>query len=279
MEYKSMRELDSLPDRIRLHRQVDPRGILIVEGPSDKRFIKRLFEERWTVFLAGTRSVVISTVEGTVALSIQRVAGLVDQDFDGVSVAAGTRGLPIFCYDNADLEAVLFTNEALENLLGELASEQKLNAFGGVHALRARAISAAIEVAALRAENALRQWALPFDKVDLSRKIDRHDLSLKRTSYCQALAEASSVDVRHNVLEDTIEARLAGREVKSGTVTFFSGKDALTVVGVALKNRIGTCNSGVTTMDHLARILRLSAPNHFVEYPPFPDIAAVIDAA
>lgn len=279
MKQRSIREYDSLPDRIRLHRQADPRGILVVEGPSDARFIQRLIPERWAIFPAGTRNVVISTIEGTVALCVQRVAGLVDQDFDGLALDAHRRGLPVFWYGNADLEAVLFAGTALDSLLGELASEQKLSQYGGVQALRMKAISTALEVAALRAENVLRQWGLPFDNIDLSKKINRDDLSLKRVSYCQALAEACHVDIHHRLLHEAMEERISSHKPKSGTIAFFSGKDALTVVGVALKSRIGSCDSGVIKMEHLARILRLSAPTNLIEYPPFPEIATMIDAA
>jgi hypothetical protein len=279
MEQKSIRELDSLSDRIRLHRQVDPRGVLVVEGPSDQRLIRRLFQERWAVFLAGTRNVVISTVEGAVALSLKRIAGLIDQDFDGAAAAARQRGLPIFWYENADLEAVLFTNEALDNLLGELASAQKLHSFGGVQALRLKAISTALEIAALRAENAIKRLGLPFDNVDLSKKIDRHDLSFKRSSYCQALADVCSKSVDHDSLRQAIEERVSGDHDNSGADAFFSGKDALVVVGVALKSRVGTCDSAITKMEHLAGVLRLSAPSHFADNPPFPAIATILDVA
>jgi hypothetical protein len=126
MRPQSIRELDSLPDRIKLHRQADRRGILVVEGPSDERFIQRLLPQRWALFPAGSRNIVISTLQDIEELRVDRVAGLVDQDFDGVAQAARDRDLPIYWYENADLEAFLFLSPALENVLAELASEKKL---------------------------------------------------------------------------------------------------------------------------------------------------------
>src|SRR5262249_1143235 len=116
------------------------------EGPSDERFIQRIVPGRWALFCAGTRNVVISTVEATIALRLDRVAGLIDQDFDKVAVTARERGLPIFWFDNADLEGFLFIGSALDRLVGELSSEQKLSAYGGLLAIRNQAVAVALEV-------------------------------------------------------------------------------------------------------------------------------------
>jgi hypothetical protein len=278
MNRKSIHELDSLPDRIKLHRQADKRGILIVEGPSDERFIQRLAPGRWALFRAGTRNVVISTVEETVVLSVDRVAGLIDQDFDGITSDIQRRGLPIYWYDNADMEGFLFMTTALDSLVKELSSEQKLNAYGGVHAVREKSILVALEIAALRISNVNDRWGLPFDNIDLSKKIDRNNLSLKRLSYCQALADACQADTNYSALHAAIETRTASGLGASGQL-FFSGKDALVVVGVALRGKIGNCTTDTTKADHLGRILRLSAPRELLDLPPFNLIISHIDAA
>jgi hypothetical protein len=276
---KSIREFDSLPDRIRLHRQADRRGIVVVEGLSDERFVQRITRGRWALFCAGTRNVVISAVKETLALRVDRVAGLVDQDFDKVASTARAHGLPIFWFDNADLEAFLFIGSALNSLVGELSSERKLSTYGGVLAIRKQAITVALEVAALRAVNSEKRLGLPFDNVDLSKKIDHNTLALKRTSYCQALVAADYVEVQHESLREAIETRLECDSPEDTGMAFFSGKDALVVVGVALKSKIGSCDSGVTKVEHLARVLRLSAPTDIANLPPLSDMAAMIDAA
>lgn len=277
MRQRSIRELDSLPDRIKLHRQADQRGILVVEGPSDERFIQRLAPGRWALFRAGTRNVVISTINEVVTLRVDRVAGLVDRDFDDVALSARERGLPIYWYDNADLEGFLFLGPAFDNMIEELSSEQKLKTYGGISVIREKAVAVAVEIAVLRTENSANKWGLPFDSIDLSKKIDRDTLSLKRTSYCQALAESDYVHVQHNSLHKAINAGLEDRESRTSRDIFFSGKDALVVVGVALKTKIGSCDSGVTKNEHLAGVLRLSAPVELIDLPPFSDIGHLID--
>jgi Protein of unknown function (DUF4435) len=277
MSQKSIRELDSLPDRIKFHRQADRRGILVVEGPSDERFVNRLASGRWAIFPAGTRNIVISTVKETVRLSVDRTAGLIDQDFDDAAEIAREEGLPIFWYDTADLEGFLILSEAFDNMISELASEQKLSVFGGVSAVRDRAISSALEIAALRAANCVNKWGLPFDSIDLSRKIDRDTLSLKRLSYCQSLTEPAYVDAHHGTLDQIIKEELEKIAFGTARKNHFSGKDALAVVGIALKNKIGSCEGDVTKADHLARVLRLSATIAILDLPPLSDIRGLID--
>jgi hypothetical protein len=278
MGQKSIRDYDSIADRIRLHRQADRRGILVIEGESDERFIERLAPGRWAFFRAGTRNVVISTVEEVTSLEVERVAGLIDQDFDGIVSKLGGRGLPIFSYDNADVESYLFMTPASTYLIEELASAGKLGTYGGPDAVRRVAISVAHEIAALRISNATNGWGLPFDNVDLAKKVDRNTLSLKRTSYCQALTENLREAVHHTYLCDIIEDHLDSI-ARLQKPPYFRGKDALAVVGVALKSKIGNADSGVTGFEHLAGVLRLSAPSSLVTAPPFPEIAAEIDLA
>lgn len=278
MNQKSIREYDSLPDRIKLHRQADKRGILVLEGESDERFINRLAPGRWMLFRAGSRNIVITTIERTVALGVDRAAGLIDQDFDAIVTVLRDRDLPIFWCDNADLEGHLFLTSALKNLVEELASEVKLRAYGGSDAVQKVAIAVALEIAALRRANASHGWGLPFDRIDLSRKIDRETLSLKRQSYCQALADCCDHPVDSRVLHEIAERAGDSRSTTSSDL-FFRGKDALVIVGVALKSKIGSCSSDTARSDHLASVLRLSATFTLLDAPPFSDIASCIDAA
>ena len=169
----------------------------------------------------------ISTVASTATLGVERVAGLVDQDFDDAALNARDQGLPIFWCGNADLEAFLFTSSALDDLLEELSSEQKLRAYGGIAAIRRRAIAVALEVAALRVVNAVNGWGLPFDDVDMSKKLHRDNLTLKRASYCQALTAKEYVEVVPKILHEAIELCAGNNENEECKPPFFSGKDAL----------------------------------------------------
>src|SRR6266487_3311642 len=131
----SLREYDRLADRIRLHRQVDPRPIIVVEGPSDDRFCKRVISpDIAMIFIAGTRSAVIATAATVASYKLDQIACVVDRDFDDVVADAERAGLPIAAYDSADLEAMLIESPAFQDMLLELGSAEKLHTFGGVDA-------------------------------------------------------------------------------------------------------------------------------------------------
>ena len=53
MEQRSIRELDSLADRIRLHRQADRRGMLVVENQVINALFSALCQATGRFFLQG----------------------------------------------------------------------------------------------------------------------------------------------------------------------------------------------------------------------------------
>jgi hypothetical protein len=253
---------------------------LVVEGPSDARLVDRLAPKEWVTFPAGTRNAVVETVREVWKASLPRVAGLVDPDFDDYVYEARREGAPVFFYENADLEAVLILGQSFDTLLGELASAEKLARFGGVEPLRLLAVRAATELAALRRESRDRGWGLPFDSIDTAGKVHTTDLTLKAQPYCQALLDKADTAVdRSEVLSVVLAARENAPDAQSLHLAYFRGKDALAVVGVALRRAVGTCVSGVTTIDHLSRLLRLCATQELLQTAPFKEMAEFLNAS
>src|SRR5213592_1693461 len=134
----SLRRGDRLADRIRLHRQVDKRPVLVIEGPSDRMLINRLMPSAVALFEAGTRDAVIEVAGGVSGLD--RVGCVLDRDFDDAVAAAEARGLPVFPYDDADLEAMLWWSPALDDVVAEMGSQTKVRRFGGMQAVRDRCV-------------------------------------------------------------------------------------------------------------------------------------------
>lgn len=118
----SLRAYDRVADRIRLHRQVDKRSVILVEGPADRRLVKRLVADRAAVvFMGNTRDDVLAAARDSVKLGLDRVVCVVDRDFDDAVADAKAEGLPVVGYDGADLEDMLAHSPSLDRLLGELA--------------------------------------------------------------------------------------------------------------------------------------------------------------
>lgn len=262
---QSLRDFDSIPDRIRQHRQADRRGILVVEGPSDDRLISRITNSRWAVFIAGNRNEVLATISGTQALKVERTAGLIDRDFDDVVDQAQSEGLPVHTFDEADLEAALVVLPVFNSLIEEFGSEKKIQSAGGPEGLRATAIGIAAVVGRVRRANAARGWGIDFDKLDFCKKVDSRKMELSVSRFVDAvlpwLPSPDEKEYFRNLAKE-FEPKAAASGV------MFRGRDALHVVRVGLQRKYGS--SSISDTEDIARSLRLAATAELLSIAPFP---------
>lgn len=255
----SLRAYDRLADRIKLHRQVDKRSVVVVEGPADRRLIRRLLPDHAVVvFVNDSRDNVLLTASELGKLGLEGVACLVDRDFDDAVENAQARGLPVVGYDGADLEDMLAHSPAMHRLLGELASESKLEDYGGAGVLIARAREQTAPIARIRRLNAARGWSLIFDAVDLPSKVNKETLELNVTGLCMALRRTWDESVPQSELEEVARSGNAGTCPRTGR-SLIRGRDLLAVVGVALRKAVGTKAKAQTAPDLLEGVLRSSA--------------------
>lgn len=267
---RSIREFDSLPDRIRHSRQSDQRAVVVVEGPSDQRLLDRVTEKQWALYPAGTRDKVIAVVERTIELGVSRLAGLIDRDFDNAARASTSRGLPVVSFDEADLEAALINEDWFDGLVLELSSPIKLAINGGVESLRESAIKMATLVGLVRRENALHSWGINFDDVEIHQRIDARTLTLKVQGFSSVACRCSG----GSVSESEIRRVLATEITYPPPAGSFRGKDALALVQVALKRIYG--EKRIENADILPAMLRLSVDKKLLDMVPFPQLAVLL---
>lgn len=263
----SLRELDSIPDRIRQHRQADKRGTLVVEGRSDELLLRRIGVE-WVLFIAGTRASVVDAVTGAASIGVARVAGLVDADFDDLRTSIDASD-QVFTYEEADLEAVLVAGQWFEWLVAEHGSDRKLRSNGGAGHLRELCIDIARQVGRLRSANAAAGWGLHFDGSPLHSKVKPTTLAFNLVGYCTSLAATSGRKVTSQELVSLTE-----RDDANMRTDDFRGRDALHVTYVALRRVFGS--SQLRDPEDLARALRLAADKTLLSEPPFPSIGAAL---
>jgi hypothetical protein len=259
----SLYAFDRIADRIKQARQVSSAPAVVVEGKGDRRFLSRLSALRDAdVYIAGTRDRVLTTAHDVVQLSLSRVVCVVDRDFDDVVSQAEVDLAVLIAYDNADLEAMLWTSAALEALLEEVGSEEKLEAFGGTEALRDAVNSVLAPVCRLRRANALEGWGLPFDAVDLASKIDLRTLSLSVQSLCDALWRPDLGVAKSQLYEVAADGSVP--TCPHSGAELIRGKDAVAVTGVALRRLIGSLTHQQASGDRLEETLRLASSDAHV---------------
>jgi len=267
----SLAKYDRIADRMRQHRQADKRGLLVVEGPSDKRLINRVSNKRWAVFPAGTRNNVASVVRDADALNLSRVAGLIDRDFDSHYDESKSAGLQIFTYEEADLEAVLVRGPWFEGIVDELGSEDKIRDAGGASSLRPIVIGIAGVIGIVRRENARRGWGLDFERLEFEKKVDAKSLQLAVPRLADAIAGKLD-DSQSRVLVRELLADASDCEDRGPAS--FRGRDALEVVGVAFRRVYG--NTPSLSGDTLGGTLRLHASEELFEMAPFPELVSFL---
>jgi hypothetical protein len=121
---------DDYANELRMRRSTHQGTFLIVEGDSDAKCYRQLIDTSCCqLVIARNRNMAISVLKILQAPVVPGVIAIVDKDFDELN---GT--LPeipnLFFTDTHDLETMLLRSPALEKLLGEFASEEKLAKFG-----------------------------------------------------------------------------------------------------------------------------------------------------
>ncbi|MER5621096.1 DUF4435 domain-containing protein [Streptosporangium sp. NPDC002544] len=258
----SIRDYDRLPDRIRQHRQVDKRPIIITEGPSDVRFLSGCLPLDIAYFPAGTRSTALDATESLHRANMQRFLSVVDRDFDDQVTSIEKLNIPIFPYENADLEGMLVLSPAFSRMLEELGSAEKIAKQGGLSKVVDNIYNAVHPVSTLRRANFEQQWGLKFDSVDLSSKIDPKTLTLKVQPYCAALSSTVNSKPSQSTLlayANKIQSNRLAPSCPRGSTPYLRGRDVLSVTGVALRGAIGSYPKAATEVEYLSKVLRLSA--------------------
>lgn len=247
-----LRNLDSVADRVRQHRQVSDRPFVLVEGPDDQITLAPLLRGV-DIFPTDGKQNALAAATVLVTWGTDRFACVVDADLYGHQPAS-----PIlhryFPYHEADLEAMLVSMGVLGDLLSHIGSPEKIKACGGVSTLVDKLCKNVAAVTSLRQQNEVNHWSIAFDKVDLASKVDKKTLQLNVNSYCMALLSAS----RPNTSASQAALLHAAEQMPNGPFAF-RGKDVVAFAGVALRATAGSLPHAATAEQVLSSQLRSSA--------------------
>lgn len=273
----SLQDFDDVAGRIRLHSQADARPFVVVEGFSDRSVCLEVWGEAVVVFRAGPKPQVLRVAGDLRRQACANGVALVDRDVDSCGATCPHAGpVPVVHYDSGDLEAMLLLTPALDRLLEALASGDKLSAFGGTAEVRRLAVEVGASLARLRRYNEEHNLGVAFDRVDLTSKIDPAALTLRAQPLAAALSgELLTQATALRSLQTEVEFRCPDSSLPD-----FRGRDALAVVAVALRRRIGSLRHETAHPDHLERVLVLAATRPQLERTPwFSRMSAALERA
>lgn len=244
---------------IRLLRGAFPGSILVVEGPTDARVYESLVsQDHCQVICAHTKANVIGAIEILLQAQVMGVLGIVDADFshleDDFPRTAG-----LFRTDTHDLETMIVLSPALDRVLAEYGSPQKLTDFerrsGTV--VRDALLLAVLPVGYLRWLSIRLQLNLRFSELDFRRFLpDRAPL---RPSIRHLVTTAKNHSQRHDLDTKYLVAeieRIASERHDPAQVC--CGHDIVVALSVALRRLLGTNDPSRVSPERLEQSLRLA---------------------
>ena len=246
----------SIANEVRMKRVLRDSPFLIVEGADDSRFYRRFVAPQlYPLIPAFNKDNVIGAVTMLDATNFGGVLGIVDSDFDVLMGKVLPSANILRGDDSHDLETMLVRSPALEAVLHEFASHEKLELFEA--RLRAPFRSWLVQVAQhlgyLRWHSVTNGTNLCFDDLRFSHFIDVQTLELDRTAM---LAEVKNHSRNWAITDAELIEAGWHQNRNDDPWHVCCGHDMVNLLAIALRRAIGSQQQ--LSVDQLERSLRLA---------------------
>ncbi len=249
---------DRQANAIRLRRSIFAGTFLLVEGSSDKIFYERFVDKVACklVSVSGKPSSklrVIAVLEILDKSSFQGVLAIVDADFDRLETLEYFNP-NLLRTDSHDLETMLLNSFALDKVIAEFGSEEKINKFG--RDVRTALLEASMSLGYLRWISQRDGLNLTFNGITFSKFIDEQSLQINEFKLIQEVKNKSQAFSLQN---QKLQQRLTNQ--KSGNHDPWQvccGHDLVEILSIGLRKAIGSIKASDVEPDSLERNLRLA---------------------
>jgi Protein of unknown function (DUF4435) len=245
---------DRVANQIRLRRSTFLGVFLLVEGSSDKVFYERFIDKTVCelVIVAGkpsSKSRVITVLEILEDSSFSGVLAIVDADFDRLE-SAPYHSPNLLRTDNHDLETMLIDSPALDKVIAEFGSEQKIARFGSV---RAALVEAGISIGYLRWISINDELNLTFSGIKFSNFINKQTLQIDEL---ELIKEVKNKSQNFSLNNQDIQQWITNKKSDNhDPLQVCCGHDLVEILSLGLLKAIGTMK---VEADSLERDLRLA---------------------
>ncbi len=236
-------------------RRTTHKGVfLIVEGSSDAKFYGQIIDKEQCQILppAEGRDIAIEALRILQQDSASDVVAIVDKDFDELNGLLPD--IPnLFFTDTHDLETMLLRSPALEKLIVEFGSEEKLEKFS--KDVREALLVAGCTIGYLRWISLKDSLHLKFEGISFSDFIDK-DLKINELLL---IKEVKNKSLRPNLDVNDLQQRLKQqKDASHDRWQLCCGHDFMSILSIGLRKAIGSQNPNVVTVEILERSLRLA---------------------
>jgi hypothetical protein len=250
--------VDRDANAIRLRRSTFSGTFLLVEGSSDRIFYER-FVERTVCTLISISGKPSSKLRIITVLSIlessgfQGVLAIVDADFDHLEVSLHSTS-NLLRTDTHDLETMLLQSSALDKVIAEFGSEEKVARFG--RDVRAALLEAGMPIGYLLWISQLDKLSLTFDGIIFSRFIDEQTLQIDEAKFIQEVKNKSQAFALKS--EDLQKRLMNQRKDNHDPWQVCCGHDLVEILSLGLRKAIGSARASDVEPSSLERNLRLA---------------------
>ena len=250
---------DREANAIRLERGSFPGVFLLVEGSTDKLFYSNLVNEkqcRIVVTIAGSsrkkRAIEVLTV--LEKSDFPGILAIVDADFDHLESIVYTNQ-NLFLTDTHDSETMMLRSSALERVLAEYGSEDKISALP--QDVRTLLLNAGMSIGYLRWTSQKDGLNLTFEGIKFSKFLDEKSLILDEIKLIQTVKDKSqNWDLKSDRLIQQIASQYDPWQV-------CCGHDLVKILSIGLQRVLGTVRK---EPEDLETSLRLTyRPQDFLE--------------
>lgn len=244
----------SVANSIRQARELLSSTFLIVEGDTDSRFYKIFFGDNdCQTQVAHNKDNAVKALEILQRENYQGILAIVDTDFDLLEEKVNENP-DLFFTDFHDCECVIVTSPALEKVISEFGSDEKIRNFG--KDVREFLFEIGTFIGYLRWISLTEGLNLTFEDIDFGKFVKRDDLTFDLGSLINTVQNKSQrPDLDGTILVEKINSLAVHNHDKRQVSC---GKDLVEILSIGFQRVLGTNNSGKVASEILARDLRLA---------------------
>jgi len=252
--------VDRVANQIRLRRSTYSGTFLLVEGSSDKIFYERFVDKLACelVITAGKPSsklCAIAILQILEESNFQGVLAIVDADFDRLETSL-YNSPNLLRTDSHDLETMLIKSPALNKVVTEFGSEEKITQFA--QDIRAVLLKNGILLGYLRWISQCNDLNLTFEGIVFSKFVDEQTLRIEEIDLIKEVKNKSQA---HSLKKEDLQQRLMSRKNNSHDPwQVCCGHDLVEILSFALRKTLGSGSNKASDVEPncLERSLRLA---------------------
>jgi hypothetical protein len=250
--------VDRVANKIKQLRETYSGTFILVEGSSDKVFYERFIDKsschlEITAGKPSSKQCAIEILEILEKSNFQGVLAIVDADFDYLQNTTVTSP-NLLRTDTHDLETMLIKSSALEKVISEFGSEEKITQLN--RDIREVLISVGVAVGYLRYISQSDELNLTFEGITFSKFIDEKNWQFNEVKLIQEIKNKSQA---FYLKDEDLEKRLfTEKSNNQDPWQVCCGHDLVEILSLGLRKAIGTNKTADVEPNSLERNLRLA---------------------